>query len=579
MSVTITLYDGTQLTTPSAMFVGRGLAPAARVVLLAPAGGQIPGLGWFLRVQPDARANTWRTQDDYDLNLRRGRLIISEADYTSSFNSGVVQIGTIAPGERVSLLVCVRSVSGDAATLTLTVSSSTTSEFSTSTARATQVVTAAGMYLIDISGPVTDGFWRIYATITGSSPIFRLLAAIAMLGAQADTWREVTVPLPDQPPATPTAPTPADAGTDVNPNIVLAWSAPHATTYDVYFGTTNPPALVSSAQSLATYSPGRLEVSAPYYWQVIAHNYLGDATGPVWSFSTAASVPWEETDMRLCEGRLSLTTGTPITAADVTAATTLYFTPFRGNRIELYSGAAWVTRAFSELSLSLAGFAADTNFDVFAFDNSGTVALETLAWTNATTRATVLLLQEGVYVKSGATTRRYLGTFRTTGTIGQTEDSFAKRFLWNCYHRVRRGLRVRDTTSTWTYTTSTWRQANGAGGNQLAVVVGLAEVELEAAVLAHVKNATVGISFHAGIGEDSTSAPATNCLVGAGMSYTAAHDIQLTASLRTRPAVGYHYYAWLEISAAVGTSFWMGRYDSGSGGPFTQSGISGSIEG
>src|SRR6185436_9706895 len=40
----------------------------------------------------------------------------------------------------------------------------------------------------------------------------------------------------------------------------------------------------------------------------------------------------------VCDGRLTLTSGTPVTTGDVTAATTLYFTPNGGNQIALYTG-------------------------------------------------------------------------------------------------------------------------------------------------------------------------------------------------------------------------------------------------
>src|SRR5437899_2723242 len=177
----------------------------------------------------------------------------------------------------------------------------------------------------------------------------------------------------------------------------------------------------------------------------------------------------------ICDGRMTLTTATGVTTADVTAATTVYFTPYKGNRIALYDGSNWNLYTFSEISLALGSDAANTNYDLFAYNSSGTVTLERLAWTNDTTRATALALQDGIYVKSGTTTRRYLGTYRTAGSAGQTEESAAKRFVWNYYNRVQRALVVRDATATWTYTTATYRQANASSANQVAVVVGVNE--------------------------------------------------------------------------------------------------------
>ena len=138
----------------------------------------------------------------------------------------------------------------------------------------------------------------------------------------------------------------------------------------------------------------------------------------------------------IVNGRITLSTGVPVTTSDVTAATTIYFTPYQGNNISLYDGSAiWNVISFTELSIAVPATTA-TMYDVFCYNNSGAATLEVLAWTNDTTRATALVLQNGVYVKSGATTRRYLGSFRTTGVSGQTEDSVANRFVWNYYNRV-----------------------------------------------------------------------------------------------------------------------------------------------
>jgi hypothetical protein len=257
-------------------------------------------------------------------------------------------------------------------------------------------------------------------------------------------------------------------------------------------------------------------------------------------------------------GRLTLTSGTPVTTGDVTAATSVYFTPLNGAIISLYDGASiWTPVAFSETTLSLSGLAANTNFDVFGYNNSGTLALEALAWSSDTARATALVLQNGVYVKTGATTRRYLGTFRTTGTIGQTEDSKAKRFLWNAYNRRRRLLSVVDTTDSWTYTTATWRQANGAAGNQVAMVVGLSEDVVTAVAAGIATNSSGGMSVASGVGVNATNANSAQTMGGGGHT-AAAGNTQSQARYLGYLAVGYNFLAWLEISQATGTTTWYG---------------------
>jgi formylglycine-generating enzyme required for sulfatase activity len=59
------------------------------------------------------------------------------------------------------------------------------------------------------------------------------------------------------------------------------------TTYDVYFGTGNPPTeLICSDVNEPNCNPGPLELCTPYYWQVIAKNSCGQRSGEIWSFTT-----------------------------------------------------------------------------------------------------------------------------------------------------------------------------------------------------------------------------------------------------------------------------------------------------
>lgn len=259
-----------------------------------------------------------------------------------------------------------------------------------------------------------------------------------------------------------------------------------------------------------------------------------------------------------CEGRLTLTSGTAVTTADVTGATTIYFTPYKGNRIALYDGSKWIYRSFTEKSLALGTISDATNYDVFLYDNSGTVAIDTLvAWTNATTRATAITLQDGVYVKDGATTRRYVGTIRTTATT-TTEDSLAKRFVWNMHHRVPRPMRVWDTTDTWTYSTATLRQANGSTANQLAFVRGVNEDAASASVSANVVNSTSSVRYvRVAVGLDSTTAPASDSNVSSG-ACTDTVTPALLCNYTGLPGLGYHYLAWLEKGHGADRQTWRG---------------------
>ena len=93
-----------------------------------------------------------------------------------------------------------------------------------------------------------------------------------------------------QPPATPSSPAPADGAT-TGTSVTLSWTAAGAQTYDVRFGTSSTPPLVSTDRGTASYTPATLANSTTYYWQIVAKNADGTTTGPVWSFTTQATAP------------------------------------------------------------------------------------------------------------------------------------------------------------------------------------------------------------------------------------------------------------------------------------------------
>jgi len=89
-------------------------------------------------------------------------------------------------------------------------------------------------------------------------------------------------------------PWPPSAATGITTSPTLSWSCSGsgALTYDIYFGTSTPPATtVATGQSAATLTRVGLANSTTYYWMVIAKNGSGTvATGTVWFFTTGSGV-------------------------------------------------------------------------------------------------------------------------------------------------------------------------------------------------------------------------------------------------------------------------------------------------
>lgn len=184
---------------------------------------------------------------------------------------------------------------------------------------------------------------------------------------------------------------------------------------------------------------------------------------------------------------------------------------------------------------------ADKNFDVFVFSNSGTPKLEfSQAWTSDTARNQAIITQNGVDVKSGATTRLLIGTIRTTATAGQMEDSGyttypANRLVWNKYNQVKRTVTIIEATNSWTvvqngsYQIGAW---NGSNNNRFNLVQGdnLHPVYL---IFAGVGSANGIVS--AGIGLDVTNAISSNFFPANAETTSVSHA----------PITVYHQYTGL----------------------------------
>ena len=254
---------------------------------------------------------------------------------------------------------------------------------------------------------------------------------------------------------------------------------------------------------------------------------------------------------QVLNGRLTLASGVPVTITDQTAKTTIYFTPFQGNCISVYDGSTWACHMFMELALPLGTLVADKNYDVFAYDNMGMIALELgAAWTSDIVRADALALQDGLYVKSSDTTRRYLGTFRTTSTT-TTEDSLLKRFVWNRANAVSRDLIFADTTAhTYAGVARMW---NNNANSRVQFVSGLAEEVIAVNIAGELLSVSDVFSV-IGVGLDSLDYyRSLDCFVSVA-SPAGGINTKSSATECMAPQIGYHALNLLEVGyAGTGT--------------------------
>ena len=214
---------------------------------------------------------------------------------------------------------------------------------------------------------------------------------------------------------------------------------------------------------------------------------------------------------------------------------------------------------------TMAGLTSGKNYDVVAYDDSGTAKLDLLpAWTSNTARANAIERKNGYWVNSAAATTvlngfslaQYkglvLGTLRTTGTT-TTEDSQAKRFVDVIYNQVPRlGLHA-EATASWTYTTSAWRQQNNSSANRIEWVDSLP------GKVSQLKNSAITATSsgsdtvrYVGIGIDSTAGDP----ISASMFSANNVSVYGVAQADVPVGVGYHYAAAMEWSGAAGTTTW-----------------------
>ena len=275
------------------------------------------------------------------------------------------------------------------------------------------------------------------------------------------------------------------------------------------------------------------------------------------------------------QGRLTLTSATPVLTTTVSAATSVYYTPYVGNLVPIYDGTNIIPTSISELTITLgSNWVTNSNWDVFIASDSGTLrACTGPAWTSDTGRGsgagtTELARTNGLLMNAVTVTCRYnntttfsvaanrgtyVGSFRT-GSAGQTNMIFggsasggtAGLFgVWNMYNRVDSSARVVDSGVAYTYTSSTVRQARASAGNQVSILYGLAEDSTQLQNAGRVGLVAASSAALFGVGVDSTSTFASQ---GAGAAGASGNGVGGTAGYIAVPLLGYHVFSANEQS-------------------------------
>lgn len=299
------------------------------------------------------------------------------------------------------------------------------------------------------------------------------------------------------------------------------------------------------------------------------------------------------------QGRLTLTTATPVMTSTTSAQTTVYYTPYTGRYVPLYDGTTWtmtdiggeLSQATTDTTKSPAAVTTNSNYDLFVWNDGGTYrCTRGPAWSSDTSRGsgagtTEIERVNGIWVNKvaitngpGAQRGTYVGTIRSNGSsqidwiFGALSAGGTAGVLnvWNAYNRVNIATAMRDTTDSYTYATASWRSAQGGTGMRANFVVGLVEDTFFAIYNCLGDMNTGGNSGAIGIGVNSTST-----YTGTTGFVNVSSTLAMTASAISYPQLGNNYVTALEYCSAGTMTI---RPDS-SLPTFLQSGISINLRG
>ncbi len=286
------------------------------------------------------------------------------------------------------------------------------------------------------------------------------------------------------------------------------------------------------------------------------------------------------------QGRLTLTSGTPVLTSSVTGAGTVYFTPYGGSSVALWNGSAFAATSFAELSQALSdttkspsAAAAASVYDLFVWSDGGTIRLSRgPAWSAGATAgssnargsgagSTALTRVQGVLVNAVAIANgpaagygTYVGTIATDAAGATVSMNFggsaaggspARLGVWNAHNRRAAAAAVYDTTSSHTYNSATVRPYNNSTNNAIISVVGAVED-------------AVDVAFHTVESDSQSSLTAPAARIGIAVNSTTVNSatqsavadstgMAIVVGLKTLPPLGLSTYQATEASPSGAT--------------------------
>jgi len=350
----------------------------------------------------------------------------------------------------------------------------------------------------------------------------------------------------------------ADTSAKVSSGMVVFVADGSAYAETGWILTTDGPITLGTSNLLYAQATGKPSTSAPAAISIVSASSVQGTTPRFAREDHTHGMPVVDPAINGFRLTTSSLSGIP---SDGVSYNAVYLTRHVSNRIALYSGSVWqlVTVTGADVAGFPTGQTAGIPCDVFAVYSSPTVAptIEFTAWTNATTRATALVLQDGVPVKSGATTRRYLGTIlpnaaTTFAHVAAASDANSPVCgIWNQDNRIRGSFTWTPTFASWTPAAAvgTWSQLNAQTSARIQLVQGQS---IDAISCDHVGTVNPNGAYAAvAIGVDSTTSPSGL----RGMSTITSAQQPVHATLRTRLAAGAHALNAIAVAGNASAAF------------------------
>lgn len=210
--------------------------------------------------------------------------------------------------------------------------------------------------------------------------------------------------------------------------------------------------------------------------------------------------------------RASLSSSLPFSTSAISAGK-CYLHPFRGNRASTWNGSAWVENSLTSILSASVPAITGNCFDLTLHKSGSSLVLSTTNWTNSTTRATPVKLQNGVNILSGTTKRLVASGY--VSASGRCVMNETKLNFVNIYNRMPWKLKLTDAANSWSTTSTSlvpWHSGTVGPAFVVAPLGGEYAVDVE-----YYQTVDDDVSTpQVGIGVDSTSVDSSDVRFGGG---------------------------------------------------------------